>query len=29
MVEHDMQVVINSDWIIDIGPSAGDEGGKM
>ena len=27
MVEHDMQVASNSDWIIDMGPSAGDEGG--
>ena len=29
MVEHDMQVAINSDWIIDIGPGAGDEGGLV
>ena len=29
MVEHDMQVARNSDWIIDIGPGAGDEGGKI
>ncbi|MEH6668480.1 MAG: excinuclease ABC subunit A, partial [Psychrobacter sp.] len=27
MVEHDMQVASNSDWIIDIGPEAGDAGG--
>lgn len=27
MVEHDMQVASNSDWIIDMGPGAGDEGG--
>lgn len=27
MVEHDMQVARNSDWIIDIGPGAGEEGG--
>ena len=27
MVEHDMQVASNSDWVIDIGPGAGDEGG--
>lgn len=25
MVEHDMQVASNSDWVIDIGPGAGDE----
>lgn len=29
MVEHDMQVANNSDWIIDIGPGAGDEGGTV
>lgn len=29
MVEHDMQVVISSEWIIDIGLGAGDEGGKI
>lgn len=28
-VEHDMQVVAASDWVIDIGPGAGDEGGKV
>lgn len=27
VVEHDMQVVANSDWVIDIGPGAGEEGG--
>ncbi len=29
VVEHDMQVVAGSDWVIDIGPGAGDEGGKI
>lgn len=29
MVEHDMQVASNSDWIIDIGPGAGDAGGLI
>ncbi len=29
LVEHDMQVVAGSDWVIDIGPGAGDEGGKV
>jgi excinuclease ABC subunit A len=29
VVEHDMGVVAASDWIIDIGPGAGDEGGKI
>jgi excinuclease ABC subunit A len=29
VVEHDMQVVAASDWVIDIGPGAGDEGGRI
>lgn len=29
MVEHDMQVASNSDWVIDIGPGAGDAGGVV
>ena len=29
MVEHDMQVASNSDWVIDMGPGAGDEGGLI
>lgn len=29
VVEHDMRVVRASDWVIDIGPGAGDEGGKI
>lgn len=29
VVEHDMQVVAGSDWVIDIGPGAGDEGGTI
>jgi len=29
VVEHDMDVAAASDWIIDIGPGAGDEGGKV
>jgi len=27
VVEHDMEVAAASDWIVDIGPGAGDEGG--
>lgn len=29
VVEHDMRVVVASDWVIDIGPGAGEEGGKV
>jgi excinuclease ABC subunit A len=29
VVEHDMSVVAASDWVIDIGPGAGDEGGRI
>jgi excinuclease ABC subunit A len=29
VVEHDMRVLAASDWVIDIGPGAGDEGGKV
>jgi excinuclease ABC subunit A len=28
-VEHDMQVIAASDWVIDIGPGAGEEGGSI
>lgn len=28
-IEHDMQIVAASDWVIDIGPGAGDEGGQI
>jgi hypothetical protein len=29
MVEHDMRVVASSDWVIDIGPGAGEDGGHV
>ena len=29
VVEHDMDFITASDWIIDIGPGAGDEGGRV
>ena len=29
VVEHDMRVVAASDWVIDMGPGAGDEGGAV
>ncbi len=28
-VEHDMQLVVGSDWLVDVGPGAGDEGGQV
>ena len=28
-VEHDLRVIASSDWVIDIGPGAGDEGGTV
>jgi excinuclease ABC subunit A len=29
VVEHDMSVIAESDWVIDIGPGAGEEGGTI
>jgi excinuclease ABC subunit A len=29
VVEHDMDVVADADWVIDLGPGAGDEGGRI
>ncbi|MHA6248394.1 excinuclease ABC subunit UvrA [Pontibacter sp. CAU 1760] len=29
VVEHDMRVVAGSDWVLDIGPGAGEEGGQI
>ena len=29
VVEHEMRVAASSDWIIDVGPGGGDEGGKL
>ncbi|WP_422923937.1 excinuclease ABC subunit UvrA [Singulisphaera sp. PoT] len=29
VVEHEMKVVAASDWVVDIGPGAGDEGGRI
>ena len=29
VVEHDIRVIAASDWVIDIGPGAGDEGGQI
>ena len=29
VVEHDLRVIERSDWVIDMGPGAGDEGGRV
>jgi excinuclease ABC subunit A len=29
VVEHDMRVIAGSDWVMDMGPGAGDEGGEI
>jgi excinuclease ABC subunit A len=29
MIEHHMDVIAQADWIIDIGPGGGDQGGKL
>jgi excinuclease ABC subunit A len=29
VIEHDMRLVAESDWVIDIGPGAGEEGGRI
>ncbi|MHA4845074.1 hypothetical protein ACX0G7_12955 [Flavitalea antarctica] len=29
VVEHDMHVIAQSDWVVDIGPGAGEEGGHI
>ena len=29
VVEHEMRVIAASDWIVDVGPGAGDEGGRI
>ena len=29
LIEHNMDIIKNADWIIDLGPGAGDKGGKL
>ncbi|MEG6451285.1 hypothetical protein, partial [Enterobacter cloacae] len=29
VIEHDMRAVVQADWVMDIGPGAGHEGGNL
>jgi excinuclease ABC subunit A len=29
VVEHELRVVADADWVIDVGPGAGEEGGRV
>ena len=29
IIEHDPEIICNADWIIDLGPGGGDEGGNI
>ena len=29
LVEHDLDTIISADWVIDLGPRGGDEGGRV
>ena len=29
LIEHNLDIIKSSDWIIDLGPKAGDKGGKV
>ena len=29
MIEHDLDVIAEADWILDLGPEGGDEGGTI
>ena len=29
LVEHDLDTIISADWVIDLGPGGGDQGGRV
>ena len=29
VIEHNMDIIRNADWIVDLGPEGGDEGGRV
>jgi len=29
VIEHNLDVLVNADWIIDLGPGGGDKGGRI
>ena len=29
LIEHNLDIIKNSDWVIDLGPGAGDKGGRL
>ena len=29
MIEHDLDMIANADWVVDMGPGGGEEGGRI
>ena len=29
LVEHDLDTIVSADWVIDLGPGGGDQGGRV